>query len=1788
MSFANTTQWYLDLRPVYVDVIGDFAGTELFVVDGDTLVCLALHSASDIRSSEADSIQALHCLYAAELFLKKLLDAKSNFELAFFNDRKRVCTATSKTGQPKDVHCRQFIREIIIRHLRNNTNVAVNVFESVFSEDWANYVEAKKPYFIMTDDGTAVSVDADEPNEHDDAQRRMMLESMWMFLHQGLTVTLMSEDMFRDNKIVSFVFHTSLRFMQASDPAVHKKAFLRARRRLEAAIAKRVNQVASKDANETNMAAMTPDAPIVGQILSVILPGLDVFQQDLAKIFLIHSLLLPTIPLELRARREASLPFDLKHMASLDNFLTGFYMTATNLVTNADSTNDVMDIVDERLFKSLLLEIIAKFHDSSAASPKDWIGDLPQVGKAEETYKVITPDDDTSTLWDLMALQEAARTSPVEYAIHVSTSTESNEAILPLLPYNQPYLMHRLPDLPTAVIDTSINDSVFDSQVIPNYEKHHWHVHKPLPSLKKPASGGRVFSAQKKTGIARKSEQGHAYSIQKYASSLTGASGRILKPKTIIVQPHGHQPTTSKGNSGAKASGKKKSGKADDIRAANDARLQAGKEEAARKKWTIIRDMIERIENIDTQRIELERAIAKVDTPSSLAEEQNLYLVMILLKKWATFCIGANGEETTHDRKEEGMPVLVQIFKLCRQIITSTASTKATVAEALNVLEVVGLLEPGARSMSPKVKAKSSDKIKKGSSTKERSAAKKGSAKLDGIHGALAEDDQLSFKFMYPRRPTNISWLKSHHSLARFQMLHYGSHMDRTMGSAPDPRVDFLPDEWQRKVLDKIDANESVFVVAPTSAGKTFIAFYAIEKVLRESDDGVVVYVAPTKALVNQIAAEISARFSKVYKHPGRTVWAVHTRDYRIHEPLKCQVLITVPHILQILMLQPDVSAEWTPRLRRIIFDEIHSISNLDGGLIWEQNLILSPSPIVALSATVGNPTEFSQWLEAVQTAKGHKLEMVRHAHRYSDLRKFVYLPLNLPKFTRLDEDSSERGTSLCHLHPVAALSLGATTIPDDLHLEPFECLQLYETMASEQRGEGAELLSKLKPEEYFGHKYIKKSDIIQYQNELKAILQSWMEMPGARNSRPYSRVMDRMTEKLRATWETCRSAIGEEPIGLKFALKNVIALCHDLHRNGKLPAILFNYSRDNVEQLGLRIWAELKKAEKKYKRTSPEWKAKIKAWKAWKAAEAVRQAAQEKQARAQTRSEDADNLPDSDMGWESTFDPDAPLAAFSFAGLKSSLSPSEIDAEINGLRKWGRVDPGLCSALRRGIGIHHAGMNLRYRQLVERWFRAGWLRVVVATGTLALGINMPAATSVFTEDSVYLTALEYRQAAGRAGRRGFDLLGNVVFFGLPLEKVYRLLASRLPDLSGHFPLSTTLVLRLHQLLSDADAADMGQKMLEEVLTLGRLSIVNPATKQEVLHHLRFSIEYLRRAELLDVNGHPINLAGIVSHLYWTEPMNLCFAVLLNSGVLSEIALGKDPNLTMLTCLAHLFGRRERPSTLTAFAKELIRRSPSKVFLEPMPEAMRKVLSEHNILVFRIMESYIHHYVRTLKEEEITYLPLSERAFVKTRRAVPKESPMFARLADTSLSYVARSPFVALSGKDDKFKSVKEMSRTLRGGVRLQHTVVPTVYELLDTSTVLDSYIVDFYKHGQFQALIDGNGIRPGDVWQLINDFLLIVAALRTGLTVLLRAWEEKMRKQDEELISEVYGDGHPELVEEDNDEESDGEELEGPTKWLPPIKIKPRWRDNRIWDVYLVLCDVQRGLHEKLEEMNA
>jgi ATP-dependent RNA helicase HelY len=107
-------------------------------------------------------------------------------------------------------------------------------------------------------------------------------------------------------------------------------------------------------------------------------------------------------------------------------------------------------------------------------------------------------------------------------------------------------------------------------------------------------------------------------------------------------------------------------------------------------------------------------------------------------------------------------------------------------------------------------------------------------------------------------------------------------------------------------------------------------------------------------------------------------------------------------------------------------------------------------------------------------------------------------------------------------------------------------------------------------------------------------------------------------------------------------------------------------------------------------------------------------------------------------------------------------------DLAVLGYHDW-------VTALRRGITSHHAGMLPAFKEVVEELFAAGLVRMVFATETLALGVNMPARTVVIErldkwngETHAPLTAGEYTQLTGRAGRRGIDVEGHAVVLYRP------------------------------------------------------------------------------------------------------------------------------------------------------------------------------------------------------------------------------------------------------------------------------------------------------------------------------------------------------------------------------------------------------------------------------------
>ncbi|MCC7107353.1 MAG: DEAD/DEAH box helicase [Chloroflexi bacterium] len=138
-----------------------------------------------------------------------------------------------------------------------------------------------------------------------------------------------------------------------------------------------------------------------------------------------------------------------------------------------------------------------------------------------------------------------------------------------------------------------------------------------------------------------------------------------------------------------------------------------------------------------------------------------------------------------------------------------------------------------------------------------------------------------------------------------------------------------------------------------------------------------------------------------------------------------------------------------------------------------------------------------------------------------------------------------------------------------------------------------------------------------------------------------------------------------------------------------------------------------------------------------------------------------------------------------------------------------------LLRLLPRGVAVHHAGLLPLIKMLVEELFAAGRLRAVFATDTLAVGINMPAKTTVIGELSKWdgeqrrlLTPNEYRQMTGRAGRRGIDERGVSVILYSPwvsFERAMEIVQGQLLPLESAFAPDYSTALNLLRGPADRD-----------------------------------------------------------------------------------------------------------------------------------------------------------------------------------------------------------------------------------------------------------------------------------------------------------------------------------------------------------------------------------------------
>ena len=183
-------------------------------------------------------------------------------------------------------------------------------------------------------------------------------------------------------------------------------------------------------------------------------------------------------------------------------------------------------------------------------------------------------------------------------------------------------------------------------------------------------------------------------------------------------------------------------------------------------------------------------------------------------------------------------------------------------------------------------------------------------------------------------------------------------------------------DLFQEEAIHAIDRNHSVLVTAPTGAGKTVLAEYAIEKCIEM--DRRVIYTAPIKALSNQ-------KYRDFYQAYGDRVGIV-TGDVVLNQ--FAQVLLMTTEIFRNTIFDDITRLD---DVEYVIFDEIHYINDIERGTVWEESIIFAPQNIkfVCLSATIPNINQFAEWMRTVREVE---ISIIEELERPVPLEHHLYL----------------------------------------------------------------------------------------------------------------------------------------------------------------------------------------------------------------------------------------------------------------------------------------------------------------------------------------------------------------------------------------------------------------------------------------------------------------------------------------------------------------------------------------------------------------------------------------------------------------------------------------------------------------------------------------------------------------------------------------------------------------------------------------------------------------------------
>ena len=707
----------------------------------------------------------------------------------------------------------------------------------------------------------------------------------------------------------------------------------------------------------------------------------------------------------------------------------------------------------------------------------------------------------------------------------------------------------------------------------------------------------------------------------------------------------------------------------------------------------------------------------------------------------------------------------------------------------------------------------------------------------------------------------------------------------------------------------------------------------------------------------------------------------------------------------------------------------------------------------------------------------------------------------------------------LSPLECLNANGLNTRLILENVTLNPNDTLRLYDTMnvsyksiddddddSQQQRLE----LNSFGP--FSNKQFIARNDVQQFECELKSELLS--------NFDPTTDRFAHLVTQLNSSTSTCI----EENKGSFDPETDLPALVEYLKSNDMLPCLAFSLDRAKCERYTRILYEYYSKKEQELRET--KYKKRLDTLAEKRLADELqrkknRDAKSKKSGSKSGADADADNDDKSAAGRdESSTTTDYSLLDNYLDECVLTETKYLSDEEVEDyLKRAFKGDDAASSqwrreALKRGFYYHHGGMNNRKRVCVESLFRAKQLPIVFCTTTLAQGIHVPCKTVVFLNNSIHLDAGTFKQCAGRAGRRGFDTHASVIFLPtIPLIKAKRLLSSRPGRIRGTYLTTPSLLLNLFNLAKNVPAT---LNNCVGLLTNGLYMFNSQEQRNYQLVLLRFYVvfccKFLLANGLINHDGEPIQYAQLTLRFGYHEPGNLLLNHLVVTGEFNRMCdklarreISKDElHLRIVKVIAHLFNPLVIRNLKRAREQRSLKSANSQVVLDTMSDEVVDAVEAYNDTIDRLFKENAVALNDALMSAAgdgegegrllDTVLPLSAYAFDndKQRAADPIEPTvdgehfehlLVKSVRDTIPSRVESnkivSPFAGLSGLSDAHIHIKDKSVLvhLKPFYLDFKDLYPTVQvrqpvDFYGNEQRLNSYFVDFYKHGFYKCII--------------------------------------------------------------------------------------------------------------------